>query len=192
MLLVWYIVMLMFVLFVCPYEAKQIAGMSLEKYGPKHPDSCLDFVSTALPELDNWSVCDILAMSGITPIVYSRPELVLPLSEKWIQHTDKWIRRFGVVTLLGYKKVKTKDHVFRILGNVMEDEEKDVKKAVAWILREITKGNPAEVAEFLTMWANTKPSSDTRWTIKQGMTKLPEGDQETLLSLLDRTNDTNP
>lgn len=70
-------------------------------------------------------------MYGIEPIVYSHPELVLPLSEKWIQSTDKWIRRFGVVTLLGYKRVKTSKKVFELLNMVMEDKERDVRKAVA-------------------------------------------------------------
>jgi 3-methyladenine DNA glycosylase AlkD len=44
------------------YEAKQITGKSLEKFGPQNPGICLDFVSSVLPDLDNWSVCDSLAM----------------------------------------------------------------------------------------------------------------------------------
>ncbi len=58
----------------------------------------LHFVSSVLPDLDNRTVCDNLAMFGVEPIVYSNPELVLPLSEKWIDDENKWIRRFGVVT----------------------------------------------------------------------------------------------
>ena len=67
------------------FEARQIAGKCLEKFGPKNPEICLDFVSSVLPDLDNWAVCDNLAMFGVEPIVYSNPELVLPLSEKWIE-----------------------------------------------------------------------------------------------------------
>jgi len=57
------------------YEAKQITGKSLEKFGPQNPVICLDFISSILPDLDNWSVCDSLAMYGIEPIVY--PILIL-------------------------------------------------------------------------------------------------------------------
>jgi 3-methyladenine DNA glycosylase AlkD len=67
------------------FEARQIAGKCMEKFGPKNPETCLNFVSSVLPDLDNWSVCDNLAMFGVEPIVYSNPELVLPLSEKWIK-----------------------------------------------------------------------------------------------------------
>ncbi len=67
------------------FEARQIAGKCLEKFGPKNPKVCLDFISSVLPDLDNWANCDNLAMCGVEPIVYQRPELVLPLSGKWIK-----------------------------------------------------------------------------------------------------------
>ena len=166
------------------FEARQIAGKCLEKFGPKNPEISLDFVASVLPDLDNWSVCDNLAMFGVEPIVYSNPELVLPLSENWIKSENKWIRRFGVVTLRGYKKVKTTNEVFEILDLVMGDNEKDVKKAVSWVLREITKKNPDKVAEFLTGWAKVSPSKDARWIIKDGMKKLPKGKQTEILAII--------
>ncbi len=166
------------------FEARQIAGKSLEKFGPKNPKICLDFVSSVLPDLDNWAVCDNLAMCGVEPIVYSSPELVLPLSEKWIKDKNKWIRRFGVVSLRGYKRVQTTDKVFKILDTVMEDEDKDVKKGVSWILREITKKNPDEVAKFLTKKANANSSKDAKWIIKDGMKKLPKKMQDEVLKNL--------
>ncbi len=166
------------------FEAKQIAGKSLEKFGANNSRICLDFVSSALPDLDNWSVCDCLAMYGIEPIVYSYPELVLPLSEKWIQSTDKWIRRFGVVTLLGYKRVKTTEKVFELLDVVMENKDRDVRKAVSWILREITKKNREEAAKFLGRWAKASPSKDARWVIRDGMKKLSNDEQKEILVLL--------
>ncbi len=167
------------------FEARQIAGKSLEKFAPKNPKICLDFVSSVLPDIDNWAVCDNLAMCGVEPIVYLSPELVLPLSEKWIKDKNKWIRRFGVVSLRGYKRIPITDKVFRILDLVMEDKDKDIKKAVAWILREITKKNPDEVAEFLMKWAKANPSKDARWMIKDGMKKLSNNEQKKILGLLE-------
>jgi len=124
-------------------------------------------------------------MFGVEPIVYSNPELVLPLSERWMKSNNKWIRRFGVMTLRGYKRVKNTDKVFKILDTVMEDNEEDIKKAVSWVLREITKKNPDKIAEFLIRWAKTNPNKDTRWIIKDGMKKLSNNEQEKILDLLD-------
>ena len=167
------------------FEARQIAGKSLEKFGPKNPKVCLDFVSSVLPDLDNWANCDNIAMCGVEPIVYQSPELVLPLSEKWIKDKNKWIRRFGVVSLRGYKRVQITNKVFEILDLVMGDKDKDIKKAVSWILREITKKNPDEVAKFLMKWAKANPSKDARWVIKDGMKKLSNNEQKKILGLLD-------
>jgi len=167
------------------FESRQIAGKSLEKFGPKNPKICIDFISSVLNDLDNWANCDNLAMFGIEPIVYINPEFVLPLSEKWIKDDNKWIRRFGIVTLRGYKKVQTTDKVFQILDTVMEDNDKDIKKAVSWILREITKKNPDEVAKFLMKWAKANPSKDAKWIIKDGIKKLSNKEQKKILGLLD-------
>jgi len=166
------------------FEARQVAGKSLERFGPKHPGICLDFVSSTLPDLDNWSICDGLAMYGVEPIVCSNPGLVLPLSKKWIQSTRKWIRRFGVVTLRGYKRAKATEEVFELLDEVMEDRDRDVRKAVSWILREITKGNPDEVTTFLVKWAKANAGKDATWIIKEGMKKLSKDEQNRILQLL--------
>ena len=167
------------------FEAKQIAGKSLEKYGPKYPRICLGFVTSVLHELDNWSVCDSLAMYGVEPVVYANPELVLPMSEKWVQSADKWVRRFGVVTLRGYKRLQATEKVFELLAMVMEDKEEDVRKAVAWILREITKGNPDMVAEFLVKQAQTFRSKGNKRIIKDSKKKLNDNDQRRIIGLLE-------
>ena len=79
-----------------------------------------------------------------------------------------------MVSLRGYKKVQITDRVFKILDLVMEDRDKDIKKAVSWILKEITKKNPDDVAKFLIRWAKANPSKDTKWIVKDGMKKLPK------------------
>jgi len=167
------------------YESKQIVGKSMEKFGPKNPKLCLDFISSVLPDIDNWSVCDSLAMYAVEPIVYSNPQLVLRLSEKWVKNKNKWIRRFGIVTLRGYKKIKITDKIFVIFDYAMKEDRPDVKKAVSWILRDITKKNPDEIAKFLTKWAKTNPTKDTQWIIKDGMKKLSNAEQKKILKLLD-------
>jgi len=46
------------------------------------------------------------------------------------------------------------------------------------------KKNPDEVAKFLTKWAKTNPSKDTKWIIKDGMKKLSNAEQKKILQLL--------
>jgi 3-methyladenine DNA glycosylase AlkD len=107
------------------------------------------------------------------------------MSEKRVQSADKWVRRFGVVTLRGYKRLQATEKVFELLAMVMEDKERDVRKAVAWILREITKGNPDMVAEFLVKQAQTFRSKDKKRIIKDGMKKPNDNKQRRIIELLD-------
>lgn len=101
-----------------------------------------------------------------------------------IQNKTKWIRRFAVVTLRGYKKIQITDKVLKILDSVMKEEEPDVKKAVSWILREITKKNPDEIAKFLMKFAKASPSKNTKWIIKDGLKKLSNNEQKMILEML--------
>ena len=54
----------------------------------------------------------------------------------------------------------------------MRDEDPDVKRAVAWILREMGKREPQTVFNFLREWS-PGDNRHTRWIIRQGMKKLP-------------------
>ena len=53
------------------FEARQIAGKSIENFGPKNSKIYLNFISSVVSDLDNWSICDRLAMYGVEPIAYS-------------------------------------------------------------------------------------------------------------------------
>jgi 3-methyladenine DNA glycosylase AlkD len=46
------------------------------------------------------------------------------------------------------KKTESKIYL-ELLKKVMREEDKDVKKAIGWALREITKKDPKSVFEFL-------------------------------------------
>lgn len=166
------------------YEARQIAGKSVEKFGSKHPKITLDFVYSALPDINNWSLCDSFSIYAVEPVLFTNPEMVLKLSERCINSDNTMIRRFGVINLRGYRKLKITDRVFAIFDKVMEDEEKDVKKAVSFIFRMITPNNHDEVLCYMTQWASLETSKDTKWIIKDGMKKLSKEEQADLLALI--------
>jgi len=89
------------------------------------------------------------------------------------------------VTLRGYKRIQTPEKVFELLDLVMKYVERDVRKAVSWILREITKANPDEVAEFLMKWAKANPGKEARWVIENGMKKLGDDEGNRISGVLD-------
>lgn len=65
----------------------------------------------------------------------------------------------------------------------MREKDRDVKKAISWALREVTKKDPKPVFEFLQKWAQVD-DKNTKWIIREGMKKLSHEKQEKLRTLM--------
>jgi len=168
------------------FEERQIVGKVMERVARKYPAECLALVPDFLPTLDNWANCDNLACFGMEPIALQMTDEVLSLCEQWVQDENKWMRRFGVVVLRAFEKTEVPDRAFEILDPVMMDQDSDVKKAVAWILRDLSKRHAARVFEFLLGRAQSNPNRDTVWIIENGMNKLPADQQQQLIEAIER------
>jgi 3-methyladenine DNA glycosylase AlkD len=93
---------------------------------------------------------------------------------------EKWIRRLAVAALTAYIRKRGIDSriCLQLLDEVMK-EDKDVKKAVGWALREITKKDPER---FLQGWVKVK-DKNIRSIIRDGVGKLQKEKQEEIKSL---------
>jgi 3-methyladenine DNA glycosylase AlkD len=120
----------------------------------------------------------------LEPQTIKDPETTLELSGRWINSSDLWTKRFGVVALRAFKKAPITKKVFELLDRVMSDDEHYIKKAVGWILREISKQDPMRVYEYLMCYASEGADKATRWIIKDGMKKLPPEEQTSLKAKL--------
>jgi 3-methyladenine DNA glycosylase AlkD len=94
---------------------------------------------------------------------------------------EKWIRRLAVAALTAYIGKRGIDSriCLQLLDEVMKEEDKDVKKAVGWALREITKKDPER---FLQGWVKVK-DKNIRSIIRDGVGKLSKEKQEEIKSL---------
>jgi 3-methyladenine DNA glycosylase AlkD len=168
------------------FEERIIAAKSLERIGKIDYKATLNLVISFSKEISDWAVCDTLAMSAMRFITPFHPKEVFSLAEKWIKDKEKWIRRLGVVSLLPLvreKKYHFSGEEFEIIKNLMKDSDKDVKKAVAWILREISKKDKNLVFKFLMEWAKVD-NKNSQWIVRDGMKKLDKVNQEKLKSLM--------
>jgi len=86
---------------------------------------------------------------------------------EWIKSKNKWIRRLAVATIPPYIRAERTESrtSLKLLDETMKEEDKDVKKAIAWALREITKKDPESVFEFLKRWVKVE-DKNTKWIIK--------------------------
>ena len=149
-----------------------------------HKNSKL-FVLNILNDLSDWEICDQLALRVVVNLVIQNKNEMFSLMEEWIESGNKWVRRLAVATVPPYiRREKTESKMcLQLLNKAMKEEDKDVKKAIGWALREITKKDPESVFEFLQKWAKVK-DKNVRAIIKAGMKKLQKKRREEIKSLL--------
>ncbi|MCR6624138.1 MAG: DNA alkylation repair protein [archaeon YNP-LCB-024-027] len=143
------------------------------------------FVLNILNDLSDWEICDQLALRVVVNLAVQNENEMFSLMEEWIKSRNKWVRRLAIATIPPYirRKKRGSKMCLQILNKVMKEEDEDVKKAIGWALREVTKKYPESVFKFLQKWAKVK-DKNVRAIIKAGMKKLQKEEQEEIKSLL--------
>ena len=143
------------------------------------------FVLNILNDLSDWEICDQLALRVVVNLAVQNENEMFSLMEEWIKSRNKWVRRLAIATIPPYirRKKRGSKMCLQILNKVMKEEDEDVKKAIGWALRKVTKKDPESVFKFLQKWAKVK-DKNVRAIIKAGMKKLQKEEQEEIKSLL--------
>lgn len=156
------------------FEERTITAKALGSIGKKTPKESFNLIISFLKDIDNWSICDVLATQAIRGIITTHKDEILNLAFKCIKDKNKWIQRFGVITIVELahnKKLEIPKKVFDIIKPLMESENPDLKKAVAWTLREISKRKPEMVKDFLKNYQSSQ-DKNTQWIVREGNKKL--------------------
>jgi 3-methyladenine DNA glycosylase AlkD len=163
-------------------DERLIVISALEKVSKKDYENSKQFVLNVLEDISDWEICDQLALKVIVNLAVQNQKEIFSLLDQWIKSKKKWIRRLAVATIPPYIRAeKTESKVcLQLLAKVMREEDKDVKKAIGWALREITKKAPKSVFRFLKNWAKIK-DKNTKWIIRNGMKKLAKEKQKAII-----------
>ena len=170
-------------------EGKRDEGLivvsSLEKVSKKDYENTKQFVLNVLKDISDWEICDQLALRVIVNLAVQNQKEIFSLMHEWIKSKNKWIRRLAVATIPPYIRAERTESrtSLKLLDETMKEEDKDVKKAIAWALREITKKDPESVFEFLKKWVKVE-DKNTKWIIKDGMKKLSDKKREKLKTFI--------
>lgn len=166
-------------------ETRLLIGYILEMAGLDHLCT-LDMLERYLAQSENWAVCDTLSLLGAGRILIRHPS-ALTYCHRGARSPHKWLRRAAAATIpCFYHGQKGLLEALDVLTPMMAEADKEVQKGMGWALRAITCRFPEEVFTFLKIHVpNANPA--TRWTIRHGMTKLPQGQQELLKRLLKRS-----
>ena len=122
-------------------EEKIIAIKIIEKMGKKDPKRLLTLIQQFAKGIDNWAVCDAIGMQGFRSIVKTHRDEIFKLAEKYNRSKDPWQRRLSLVMVEWYtRQPGTHADIKKLVKSLENDEEYYVKKAVAWIKRNFSKG----------------------------------------------------
>ncbi|HDD64442.1 MAG TPA: hypothetical protein ENF53_04725 [Thermoprotei archaeon] len=116
-----------------------------------------------------------IALRVIVNLARQNRREVFQLLKEWTSSNNKWVRRRAMASIATYIRAKPDDaeYCLKIVENLMEEEDKNVRKAVAWALREISKRDPEAVYNFLIKYASSQ-NRNTKWIVRSGSRKLPK------------------
>ena len=102
--------------------------------------------------VDNWCHCDGLS-SVYSWILAAEPDSVYPQLEAWNRSTNQWLRRVSLVSLIHYSGKNAVfmpvDRVLPLVTACLADEREYVQNAVGWVLREMSRAYPGQIANYL-------------------------------------------
>ncbi|RME62996.1 MAG: DNA alkylation repair protein, partial [Nitrospirae bacterium] len=166
-------------------DERLIVVSAIGQISRQEPERAKQFVLEILDDINDWEVCDQLALRVIVNLAVKKRNETFSLLHRWLNSENPWHRRLAVATVPPYIRAKRQEFqiCLELLEAVMKDRDRSVKKATAWALRELTKKAPEAVFQFLHRWT-LSGDSNTHGIVKEGMKKLPKEKQKSLLEHL--------
>jgi 3-methyladenine DNA glycosylase AlkD len=122
-------------------EEKIMAVKILQKTAKTNAVKSLQLINNFADGIDNWAVCDALGMQALQSIKKTHAAEIFALAKKYNHSSNFWQRRLSLVLVEWYTRDKTyHPAINKLITPLEKEEEYYVKKAVAWIKRNLAKG----------------------------------------------------
>lgn len=149
------------------FELRAAAVELLVKYVRILTPGDAPLIERFIREAKTWALVDTLAPMVMGPLFEAHPTLGRTL-DRWAKDRDFWIRRAAMLTLLVplRKGAGDFDRFARYADTMLEEKEFFIRKAIGWILREVSKKRPALVVDWLEPRANRASGVTLREAVK--------------------------
>lgn len=145
-----------------------------------------------LPDVSNWEECDQLCHALLGEAL-ARSAGYMDELETWLEDENLWVRRAALVSTVLLRRADFPDALAmeldrRALGiceTLLDDQEKYIRKAVDWAIRETIKRRYHLARGWIMARARSELSRTARSTLKLASKKLDQGDRERLLRTLE-------
>ncbi len=153
------------------HEMRSVAVLILIELSGLLRRSDLPLLRKWVVESDGWALVDTIACHLLPQMVAADPR-VLSAMDKWAVDKNFWVRRAAMLSLL--LPLRRSDltewaRFVRYATPQLTEKEFFIRKAIGWILREVSKKSPDTVFEFLS----TNRAVVSGLTLREGAKYLP-------------------
>lgn len=126
------------------------ATFTLVKFRRHFEASLLSRIDTWIESLDNWETCDQLA-TNVAAFIIGRDIKLAEKLNAWVQAKNPWHRRFALATAaaLNQKGRRHPLETLQVCLPALNDPDPQVRKAVAWAIREASDSDERAAFAFL-------------------------------------------
>jgi len=96
-----------------------------------------------------WDTIDGISPSLVGTLFRNYPELIIPVTNKWMASGNIWLQRSCILFQLKYKGDMDLDLLYKFIEQLKDSKEFFIKKSIGWILRQYSKYNPDEVRRYV-------------------------------------------
>ena len=160
------------------HERRMAAVALLELHAELLSTRDLPLVERLLRQSKTWALVDGLAAHVVGGILVRQPKETTAVLDRWAADPDFWIRRSSLLAeLLPVRGGAELAPFLRRADAMLEEKEFFIRKAIGWVLREVGKRRPDEVADWLA--PRTHRASGV--TMREAVRYLPASSAERLM-----------
>jgi 3-methyladenine DNA glycosylase AlkD len=160
------------------FERRMAATMLLEFRCDLLRIADLALLERLLRDSHTWALVDGLAVDVVGSILAADEQATSQVLDRWATDDDFWIRRSALLAWLRPLRAGAPLDRFLAYADAMLDEKEFfIRKAIGWVLREVGKRRPDEVAAWLA--PRTHRSSGV--TMREATKYLPSADGQRLM-----------
>lgn len=130
-------------------EMQYFALECVQKMVKKQPAGFIDFLEELICTKSWWDTMDWIATKMVGVHFQRYPELIRPITERWIASGELWLQRVCLIFQLMYKEKTDAGLLFGYIRQVAGSKEFFLQKGAGWALRQYSKTNPDAVRRFL-------------------------------------------
>lgn len=161
------------------HELRSVAIALLEQRAEALGAEDMALLELLLRDARSWAYVDWISIKVLGAMLL-RVDAVRPALARWAQDDDFWMRRAALLTLMSpVVRGEVPFSAFAALAvPMLGEKEFFIRKAIGWVLRAVSKEDPATVAGFL----RAHRADVSGLTLREGAKYLPARDRKALLA----------